>query len=62
MKFAQIVITQDPILQPLLSESLSHRKANIEDEAHADIAATDFWSFRQRPFIDVSVQTLFLFL
>jgi hypothetical protein len=48
-------VSVEPILQPLSGESLSHRSANIEDEARADIAATDFWSYRQRSFFDVKV-------
>jgi hypothetical protein len=48
-------VSVETILQPLSGESLSHCTVNIEDEARVDIAANDFWSFRQKSFFDVRV-------
>ena len=48
-------VSVEPSLQPLSGESLSYRTANVEAEARVDVAATDFWSFRQKSFFDVRV-------
>ena len=48
-------VSVEPPLQPLSGESLSYRTANVEAKARVDVAATDFWSFRQKSFFDVRV-------
>ena len=45
----------EPPLQPITGESFNHKSANSDDNARVDIAATNFWSSRQRSFFDVRV-------
>ena len=33
----------EPILQPLIGEQFSYRSANVEDGAHLDVVAEEFW-------------------
>ena len=49
----------EPPLQPLSGESFAHRSAITEDNACVDIAVTNFWSARQRSFLDVRVYNRF---
>jgi len=33
----------EPVLQRLTGENLHYSTANVEDEAHLDVSAQDFW-------------------
>ena len=48
------VLVEPPLL-PLNGESFHHRTAITEDNARVGIAMSDFWSSRQRSFLDVHV-------
>jgi hypothetical protein len=48
-------VSVEPILQPLSGENFSYRTANTDDDARADIAASNFWTPRQRSFFDIRV-------
>jgi len=44
----------EPVLQRLTEENLCYATVNVEDEAHLDVSAREFWGGRyQRSFYDV---------
>ena len=48
-------VATEPPLQPLTGESYSARSVNMDDNAHLDIRARDFWNNHQDAFFDVRV-------
>ena len=56
---ARMIVSTEPMLQPLTGENLRYKSAVTEDHAHLDVAVSGLWGSRfESTFIDVQVFNL----